>query len=107
MGFPTANLEVEQELLPPRGVYAALVPLGEKRYPSAVNIGKRPTFKEEDFQVEVFIMDYQGELYGREITVGLLERLRPERAFSSPSELIQQISKDIERVKEIASRGGT
>ena len=104
MGFPTANIEPEQELLPARGVYAALVSWGEGTRYGVVNIGMRPTFGEEDLTVEVYVLNYRGDLYGKELKLGLVDRLRGEKAFSSAEELSRQIALDKERAEQILNR---
>lgn len=101
LGFPTANLlPPPQKHLPPFGVYVAQVLIQGKMYGGVTNIGKKPTIKETDGKehrpvgVETFIFDYDGDLYGQEIEVGLLHFIRPERKMSSLEELKAQISKD-------------
>jgi riboflavin kinase / FMN adenylyltransferase len=101
LGFPTANLEITQDLYPNEGVYAATVMVDERRYDGVVNIGTNPTFGDEQLAVEVFLFDYQGDLYGKELQVALVDKLRNEQTFSSPELLVRQIEKDIQRAKEI------
>lgn len=101
LGFPTANLEITQDLYPKEGVYAATVMVDERRYDGVVNIGTNPTFGDEQLAVEVFLFDYQGDLYGKELQVALVDKLRDEQAFPSPELLVRQIEKDIQRAKEI------
>ena len=101
LGYPTANLEVTQDLYPKKGVYAAYVTLGEETHSAAVSIGTKPTFGDEELAIEVFLLDYQGDLYGRELKVDLVDRLRDEKAFPSSEALVRQIEKDIQRAKEI------
>jgi riboflavin kinase/FMN adenylyltransferase len=101
LGFPTANLEITQDLYPNEGVYAATVMVDERRYDGVVNIGTNPTFGDEQLAVEVFLFDYQGDLYGKELQVALVDKLRDEQTFPSPKLLVRQIEKDIQRAKEI------
>jgi len=101
LGYPTANLEITQDLYPKEGVYTAYVTLGEETYSGAVNIGTNPTFGDEELSVEVFLFDYHGDLYGRELKVALVDRLRDEKTFPTSQALIQQIEKDIQRAKEL------
>jgi len=101
LGFPTANLEITSDLYPKNGVYAATVTEGAKTYHGVVNIGTNPTFNDEEFAVEVFLFNYQGDLYGRELQLSLVDRLRDEQSFPSPDALVRQIEKDIQRAKEI------
>jgi len=101
LGYPTANLERAEDLYPKAGVYAAYVTVDNETYRGAVNIGTKPTFGDEDFSIETFVFDYKGNLYGKELTVSFVDRLRDEQRFPSPEALVQQMEKDIERSKEI------
>jgi len=101
LGFPTANMEITQDLYPNEGVYAATAMVDERRYDGVVNIGTNPTFGDEQLAVEVFLFDYQGDLYGKELQVALVDKLRDEQTFPSPELLVHQIEKDIQRAKEI------
>lgn len=104
LGYPTANLEITQDLYPKKGVYATCVTVGKETYKGVVNIGTNPTFGDEELSLEVFLLDYQGDLYGKELEVALVDRLRDEKIFPSPKELVRQIEKDIQRAKEILQR---
>lgn len=106
LGFPTANIQTEQELLPPKGVYAAWAHLGQKKQPAVVNIGTRPTFGEDNFTIEAYLPGYRGDLYGRELMLGLVQRLRQERPFEGPEELSRQIAEDVKRSLEILREKG-
>jgi riboflavin kinase/FMN adenylyltransferase len=103
MGFPTANIEVDaHHALPPDGVYATWAYVGNKVYQSMTNIGRRPTFGAHNKRtVEVFILSYDKDLYGKDLKIELVERLRGERKFESAEALKQQISEDVRRGKEI------
>ncbi len=102
VGFPTANIEVDPKLIIPMdGVYATIIALGGKEYPSVTNIGVRPTFGGKGRTVEVFIMDFEGDIYGERIGLKFVDRIRDEMRFPSPSELSRQIERDIERAREI------
>lgn len=102
LGFPTANLEISRELaLPPDGVYATRVYLGNHPVASVTNIGTRPTFGLKERSVEVHLLDFQENLYGRELTLEIIARLREERKFSSPEALRLQIQQDIEETRKI------
>jgi riboflavin kinase/FMN adenylyltransferase len=101
LGFPTANLEITQDLYPNDGVYAATVIVGERRYDGVANIGTNPTFSDEQLAVEVFLFDYEGDLYGKELQVALVDKLRDEQTFPKPELLVRQIEQDIQRAKEI------
>jgi riboflavin kinase/FMN adenylyltransferase len=101
LAFPTANLEITSDLYPKNGVYAATVAQGEETYHGVVNIGTNPTFDDAEFAVEVFLFDYEGDLYGKELRVALVDRLRDEQTFPSPEALVHQIEKDVQKAKEI------
>ena len=108
MGLPTANVSVPEELaLPSRGVYAGRVVLASGRYPAAINLGYSPTFAEGDdppLRLEAFILDFEGpDLYGQRIRVEFLDRLRDERRFPTPADLVAQVQEDIGRTREVAA----
>jgi riboflavin kinase / FMN adenylyltransferase len=96
LGFPTANLAVPSDLLVPAfGIYAGEA-LGMR---TATSIGVNPHYGGEERRVEAFLLDYEGDLYGRRLVVELWERLREERAFDSESDLIEQIGRDVEAAR--------
>lgn len=104
LGYPTANLEIPSQLaVPLDGVYAGtLRPLGSSQpYLAAISIGTRPTFYPSGGPrlIESFVLDFDGDLYGREVEVGFVEYLRPQIAYESIEELISQISKDVRDVR--------
>lgn len=100
LGFPTANIDTDREqALPADGVYTSRVFINAQDYPAMTNIGLHPTFGGDQRLVEVYIMDYKGDLYGRELTVDIIERLRGELKFDSPEELKAQIAEDVKRGK--------
>jgi len=100
LGFPTANLDTEREqALPADGVYTSRTYIDDQAHPAMTNIGLHPTFGGEQRLVEVYIMDYKGDLYGRELVVEIIERLRGEIKFDSPEELKAQIAEDVKRGK--------
>jgi len=108
LGFPTANLEIEAEqALPPDGVYVSQARINNRSYPSVTNIGKRPTFNNGERLVEVYLLDYDSELYGRELEIDLVERLRGEKKFENAEELRKQIAQDVKQGRALLkSRGG-
>lgn len=101
LGFPTANLATEKELLPAAGVYAVKARIGSALYDGACNIGTNPTFGDEQLSLEVFLFDFDGELYGAEVTLIFIERLRGEMRFPNPEALKQAIAADVARCKVI------
>jgi len=101
LGFPTANLFVSNNiLLPSKGVYAGLVEVDAEIYSGIANIGVKPTVSnEEKIQVEVHLIDFKGNLYGKEIVFSLRRRIRDEIKFNTVKELKDQIEKDIAYVR--------
>ncbi|MBI2860022.1 MAG: bifunctional riboflavin kinase/FAD synthetase [Chloroflexi bacterium] len=96
LGFPTANLQIEpSQALPPDGVYASWAYVGGKRYPSMTNVGTCPTFGPCDRTVEVYIIGYQEDIYGRELKIELVERVRDEKKFDTVDELKKQMAEDV------------
>ena len=98
MGFPTANLELaKRKLIPCSGVYAAAAAFDGKWHPAALSVGDNPTFGDiEGTRAEAFIIGFSGDLYGREIELAVLERLRPMMKFESAAGLAARIEKDTE-----------
>ncbi|MGD1088312.1 MAG: bifunctional riboflavin kinase/FAD synthetase [Verrucomicrobiota bacterium] len=101
LGFPTANLEVTGQLLPPNGVYSGFTTMETKPYQVALNIGFRPTIlpAAPRLQVEAHLLGFDGDLYGKELKIEIGEKLRDERKFVSLTELHEQIVLDIAQVK--------
>jgi riboflavin kinase / FMN adenylyltransferase len=96
LGFPTANLAVPADLIVPAyGIYAGRA--GEHR--AAISIGVNPHYGGEERRVEVFLLDFDGDLYGQRLVVELWRRLRDEQAFASEQELIDQIARDVEATR--------
>ena len=85
--------------MPPDGVYKAVAVVDGKKYRSAVNIGKNPTFDAKKRTVESFLLDFEGELYGKEIRVEFIEKTRDERKFDSVEALSKQITDDCIKAK--------
>jgi riboflavin kinase / FMN adenylyltransferase len=104
IGWPTANVDTHGELLPGSGVYAVRVRTPEGWRGGAANIGTKPTFGGSAVTVEVHLLDWSGDLYGQEVRVEFLERLRPERRFASVSELTAQIQRDVEEARVVLAR---
>jgi riboflavin kinase/FMN adenylyltransferase len=101
LGFPTANLDVTGLVLPPNGVYAAVTRHEGRLYRAALNIGIRPTVTAgRQLRVEAHLLDFDGDLYGRELEVEIGEKLRDEKKFGSPLELKEQITRDVAAVRE-------
>ena len=105
IGFPTANLCTENELLPPHGVYATTTRIGEIVHPSVTNIGTRPTVDSSGRTVvETHIFNLDRDLYGQSIRVGFVQRLRDERVFESLVMLSAQIEADCRRARALFDR---
>lgn len=102
LGFPTANLEVRAErAVPANGIYAVYAVLGEERYQGVANVGVRPTFDNGERTVETYILDFKGDIYGYDLVVEFVERLRSEKRFTDIKELIAQIERDIVEARRI------
>lgn len=106
LGFPTANIRLQDELCPATGVYAISVesPLG--KHLGVANIGYSPTFEDNIFTVEAHILDFSGDLYGQKIRINFIQRLRGEQKFSGIEALSAQIQKDIERARQLFATKG-
>lgn len=124
IGFPTANLAIKSEILPPFGVYAVRAReilldcpnIHEKKagyfeatkgkwHPAVMNYGYRPTFKDESQAIpEVHYLDFEGDLYGKLIEIQFFQRLRGEMCFSTPDALRNQISNDVEKARQLLSK---
>jgi riboflavin kinase / FMN adenylyltransferase len=107
LGFPTANLDEIQTLVPGDGVYVVRVPHEGTIWPGAANIGPNPTFGENARKVEVHLIGFQGDLYGKPLAVDFIEPLRPTRAFNDVKELVEQLQRDIDQAQRIAGEGRT
>ncbi|WP_298437727.1 bifunctional riboflavin kinase/FAD synthetase [Geobacter sp.] len=95
LGFPTANIATDKELIPRPGVYAVKVKIGDVFYDGACNIGNNPTFGNERESIEVFILDFDRDIYGEEIRVYFIDRVRDERRFAGIGELKEAIARDV------------
>jgi riboflavin kinase / FMN adenylyltransferase len=103
LGFPTANLQVQGRVTPPNGVYAAHAGLAGQTWRAAVNIGMRPTLREPlpQLHVEVHLLDFSGDVYGQQMELFFVQKLREEQKFASLEALTSQIQTDIVRVREL------
>jgi riboflavin kinase/FMN adenylyltransferase len=108
LGYPTANLLPEEEqALPADGVYAAYAIIDKHRYNAVLNIGVRPTFRGEHRLIEVHIIDFNSNIYGQDLNIELVDRLRDEMKFPGPEELKTQLSKDVELAKLLLERSSS
>ena len=103
LGFPTANLRTEPDaVLPPDSIYVAWAHLGERRYGAAASIGVRPTLGQGNARtVEAFLLDFSGDLYGQEVRLEFVQRLREERAYPGLEALKLQISLDVKETRKV------
>lgn len=107
LGFPTANLAVNSgQALPADGVYATRAYINDKAYPSMTNIGRCPTFGDSEHTVEVYVLDYHGDLYEHEMRIDIIERLRDEKKFDNAEELKGQIAEDVKQGRAILHSQG-
>ena len=105
LGFPTANIALQDELCPATGVYVVRA-CTEDNIPrlGVANIGYSPTFDDHQFTIEVHIVDFEGDLYGKKLRVDFLKRLRSEMKFSGLDALMEQISQDVEEARAVFAR---
>ena len=102
LGFPTANLEVRPErAVPANGVYAVFASLGKERHPAVANVGIRPSFDNGQRTVEIHILDFDRDIYGCDLVVEFVVRLRDERRFEDIDDLVNQIDHDSQSAREI------
>lgn len=104
LGFPTANLEVNQDiLLPKRGVYFCKIEVDGKTYDAAVSIGYNPTIQSnkpfQEIFVEAHILEFEDDIYGKSVKLYFMDRLRDELKFNSLDDLIRQLNRDVLRIK--------
>jgi riboflavin kinase/FMN adenylyltransferase len=104
LGIPTANINLNDELCPKTGIYAVMVEFNGQQYKGVANIGYSPTFDDHEFTVEVHILDFSANIYGKKIRVNFIKRIRDEIKFSSISELVNQIRLDIVAAREVLKR---
>ena len=105
LGFPTANIEVdEQLLLPGDGIYATWAIIDGKRHQSATSIGIRPTFGLTQRLVEVFVMDFNDDLYGKTVRVEFINKVRDQEIFDGLEALIRQIKQDVDDCRQVLDR---
>jgi riboflavin kinase/FMN adenylyltransferase len=105
LGFPTANVCADNEIVPPRGVYATTTTLDGIVHPSVTNIGSRPTFESgEETVVETHVMDLDRDLYGAKLRLGFVQRLRDEKKFDDVDALKQQIEADRGQARDLFDR---
>jgi riboflavin kinase/FMN adenylyltransferase len=105
LGFPTANLDHVRTLIPGDGVYTVRAMVGTQSWPAAANVGPNPTFGEQARKIEVHLIGFTGDLYGHELTVEFVEKIRDTRPFTSIDELVIQVRADIAQAAAILRLG--
>ena len=95
IGFPTANIDTQNQICPPNGVYAIRAKLEEQWLDGVLNIGVRPTFDGTSVQVESHFFDFDESIYGKSVEIFLIEKIRSEQKFPNPEMLVRQIRRDI------------
>ena len=105
LGFPTINIELKDTIVPKHGVYAVLIKIlsrdKQRIFKGAASIGSRPTYGDYEPNIEVFIFDFNENLYGDQVSISLVKFIRPELKFSSEKELISQMKADCETIENI------
>jgi len=101
LGFPTANLDTTWELLPHIGVYAAVAEVDGKLHAAAVSMGKNPTFDLHELRLETYLLDFAGDLYGKEICLHFVRRLRDEKKFERVEQLIEAMERDVAHTRKL------
>ncbi len=107
IGFPTANLDCDGNVVPGDGVYAGRITLDGNAFPVALNVGPLPTFSSTARQIEAHIVGYSGDLYGRTLEVEVLDFVREARRFSGLDALKSQLARDVEIARSVADRVST
>lgn len=105
LGYPTVNLSVENELLPPIGIYAVQVQFGQRTFSGAASLGFNPTFEGDHFSFEVHLLDFGEDIVDEPMSVLFYEKLRDEVKFDSDQELIRQMEADVSQVKRFFREG--
>jgi riboflavin kinase/FMN adenylyltransferase len=104
LGFPTANLDTGNELVPPNGVYATIMTIDGVVHGGVTNVGLRPTFGETVPTIETHVLNYSGQLYGQTVRLAFVQRLRDERRFEDVDALRAQIDADKRRAERLFTR---
>jgi riboflavin kinase/FMN adenylyltransferase len=102
IGFPTANLANVETVVPHEGVYAGRAWIDGCSFAAGINLGPNPTFAEQAQKFEAHLLNYQGDLYGRQIDIEFLDRLRDTRPFANVDDLRTQLTRDMEQVRLVS-----
>jgi riboflavin kinase/FMN adenylyltransferase len=105
IGFPTANLSAHSEQFPPNGVYFAQATVDGASYPGLINLGYRPTINSSQSErvLEIHLLDFNSDIYGRDVEVRFIRYLRPEQKFENLDALTQQIERDVQQARQFRS----
>ncbi len=106
LGFPTANVKPDKDLLPARGIYAVRVKWAGKLFGGVLNIGFNPTFSDAALSVEVYLFDFNDDIYGERLEILFIDRIRDEVKFDGPEKLVEQIRRDVETAGIILGGNG-
>lgn len=98
LGYPTANITLHKKI--PEGIYISEIMIEENKYPAATFIGKAEMFGEKEKKAEVYILDFNKNLYGKWVTVYIFKKIRDNKKFPSSNELIKQIKKDVAQTRK-------
>ncbi len=104
LGFPTANLETENEIMPP-GIFIGTTAWAGREHPCLVNVGDNPTFGREKPHIETFILDWNRRLYGKSLVVRFLRKIRDEKKFATSRALVRRMDKDLALAREYFRSG--
>lgn len=94
LGYPTINIDVQEGLIPANGIYSGMIEIDSQLYPTAIYIGRRPTYGDPGFRVEAHIIGFSGSLYHRTASIGFLNFIRPDAKFDNSEQLIHAITHD-------------
>ena len=106
IGFPTANIDITEQLIPADGVYAGKALVGDRWFAAGVSIGPAPTFGRTDSTVEAHLLDFEGRLYDESIRIELLRWIRAQQTFETPEQLQRQIERDLRHVRAVVKAAG-
>ena len=106
LGFPTANLTIDQDIcIPANGIYATIATVNDTRHPAATSIGTNPTFDGKEQTIETYILDFDKDIYGEKISIEFFDRLRDELSFQNVDDLLVQMKADVLAVKKLTKSG--
>jgi riboflavin kinase/FMN adenylyltransferase len=101
LGYPTANIAARTEVIPANGIYASILQVGDRQWPSVTSVGVNPTFGDGPRTIESYIFEFDADLYEQAVKLFFVERIREEKKFASPQLLVEQIERDVESAQKI------